>query len=132
MIAITEDWCGDAMMNTPILMRIAEAAGMEIRMILRDQNLELMDQYLTNGTARSIPIFIFIDKNGEERAVWGPRAARVQEFAMGLKAGLPPKEDPHFAKEQKRVIEKITQAYTKDRQLWKEVYDSLKNVLTTI
>ena len=41
-----------------------------------------MDQYLTNGTARSIPIFIFIDEKGEEKAVWGPRAKEVQEIVV--------------------------------------------------
>ena len=76
-IVITEDWCGDAMLNIPILLNIAEAAHIETRMILRDQNLELMDQYLTNGTSRSIPIFIFMDEEGKERAVWGPRAPKV-------------------------------------------------------
>ncbi|MHC8520324.1 thioredoxin family protein [Rossellomorea sp. H39__3] len=70
MIAITEDWCGDAMVNIPILLKLAEAAGIEVKMILRDENLELMDQYLTNGTSRSIPIFIFIDGEGKERMVW--------------------------------------------------------------
>jgi len=68
-IAITEDWCGDAMVNIPILLKLAEAANIEVKMILRDENLELMDQYLTNGTSRSIPIFIFIDEEGKERMV---------------------------------------------------------------
>src|SRR5690349_21740773 len=63
-IVLTEDWCGDAMVNIPILLRIAEATNIDVRSILRDSNLELMDQYLTNGTARSIPIFIFIDDEG--------------------------------------------------------------------
>ena len=61
-IVLTEDWCGDAMLNIPILRNIAEEANIDVRYVLRDQNLELMDQYLTNGTARSIPIFIFIDE----------------------------------------------------------------------
>lgn len=128
-IVITEDWCGDAMMNEPILMRIAEASNIEIRMVLRDSNLELMDQYLTNGTARSIPIFIFIDKNGEEKAVWGPRAPKVQEFVTELRSVLPPKEDERFEAEQKEVFKKITQAFTEDEKLWNEVYSSLKETL---
>src|SRR6184192_148124 len=49
-IAISEDWCGDALLNNPVLLRIAEAADIEVRFLLRDQNLELIDQYLTNGT----------------------------------------------------------------------------------
>lgn len=48
-IVITEDWCGDAIVNNPIFMKIAETAGVEVRFLLRDQNLELMDQYLPTG-----------------------------------------------------------------------------------
>ena len=61
-IVLTEDWCGDAKLNNPVLLRIAEAANMEVRFVLRDQNLELMDQYLTNGTSRAIPIFILLTR----------------------------------------------------------------------
>ncbi|WP_307189770.1 thioredoxin family protein [Geomicrobium sp. JCM 19037] len=48
-IVITEDWCGDAMVNMPILMKIGESTNMKLSILQRDQNLELMDQYLTNG-----------------------------------------------------------------------------------
>ena len=88
-IVLTEDWCGDAMLNNPILLRIAETANMDVRFLLRDQNLELMDQYLTNGTARAIPIFIFIDQNGEEEVVWGPRAPQLQELVNNERSKLP-------------------------------------------
>lgn len=131
-IIITEDWCGDAMMNIPILLNIAEAANIETHMVLRDQNLELIDQYLTNGTARSIPIFIFIDKNGEEKAVWGPRAPKVQEKVMELRSVLPPKDDESFEAEQKEVFKKMTKAFSEDKQLWNEVYSSIKEALVKI
>ena len=49
--------------------RISEVANIDMSLLIRDENLELMDQYLTNGTARAIPIFIFIDKDGNEQAV---------------------------------------------------------------
>ena len=39
-IVLTEDWCGDAKLNNPVLLRIAEAANMEVRFVLRDQNLK--------------------------------------------------------------------------------------------
>lgn len=128
-IVITEDWCGDAMMNVPILLNIAQAANIDTRMILRDQNLELMDQYLTNGTARSIPIFVFIDNQGEEKAVWGPRAPKVQEFVMEMRKNLPAKEDEHFEAAQKDLFKKMGQAFSEDNQLWNEVYSSIKETL---
>ncbi len=59
-LVITEDWCGDAMVNVPILKHIAEEINDEIKVVYRDQNVELMDQYLTNG-GRSIPIFIYMN-----------------------------------------------------------------------
>lgn len=128
-IVITEDWCGDAMLNVPILLKLAEEAGIEVRMILRDQNLELMDQYLTNGKSRSIPIFIFIDQEGEERAVWGPRADSVQNYVDGVRAQLPPKEDVKFEEQQKEMYAKMMEKFTTDISFWNDVYESIKKRL---
>src|SRR5699024_7190307 len=88
-IALTEDWCGDAMLNIPILLRMTDQTATPVKMLPRDQNLELMDQYLTNGKSRSIPIFIFIDEAGNEVAKWGPRAEKVQAFVDDAKEKLP-------------------------------------------
>ncbi|MCA1056134.1 thioredoxin family protein [Rossellomorea aquimaris] len=128
-IAITEDWCGDAMLNIPILLKIAEAADIEVKMILRDEHLELMDQYLTNGVSRAIPIFIFIDENGEEKFVWGPRAPMVKKIVDDERAKLPPKDYEGFGDKQKEMIERLTRRYTSDKEIWAEVYESLKTTL---
>ena len=102
-LVITEDWCGDAMMNNPVLRRIAEAAGIEVRCVYRDQNLELIDQYLTNG-GRSIPVYLLLSENGEVLAKWGPRAPQVQEFVAEIRKPLPPKEDPSLMKNKKKFL----------------------------
>ncbi|GIN73257.1 thioredoxin [Bacillus sp. J14TS2] len=128
-IVITEDWCGDAMVNVPILLRLAENADMDVRMILRDQNLELMDQYLTNGTSRSIPIFIFIDQAGKEYAVWGPRADSIQYFVEEQRSKLPPKDEPQFAERQKEMYEQMMKKYLEDRSVWTDIYESIKLAL---
>ena len=70
-IALAEVWCGHCMLNVPILLRLAERTNMSVRLLPRDENLELMDQYLTNGKSRSVPIFIFIDESGNEVAKMG-------------------------------------------------------------
>ncbi|MEN2768333.1 thioredoxin family protein [Ornithinibacillus xuwenensis] len=131
-IVLTEDWCGDAMMNVPILLRLAEKTGVEVRMLLRDQNLELMDQYLTNGKSRSIPIFIFIDETGNEVAKWGPRADDVQQFVDELRATLPDKEADEYKEKFNEMINTLTDTYKSNEKLWNEVYSSLKNTLVTI
>ncbi|MED4126774.1 MULTISPECIES: thioredoxin family protein [Shouchella] len=95
-IVLTADWCGDAMVNIPILLKLANNSLMECRFLIRDENVELMDRYLTNGTARSIPIIIFINEKGEEIAKWGPRAAAVEEIVSNYKALLPEKDSPQY------------------------------------
>lgn len=131
-IVITEDWCGDAMVNVPILLKLAEASNMDVHMVLRDQNLELMDQYLTNGTARSIPIFIFIDKSGAEVAKWGPRAPKIQDMVTEMRSSLPPKEDPSFTEKQKEVFARLQATFTQDTSVWETIYSSLKSTLNVV
>ncbi|MEG0473400.1 MAG: thioredoxin family protein, partial [Solibacillus sp.] len=94
-LAITEDWCGDAMLNNPIIRKIAEAANVEIRTVLRDADTDLIDRYLTNG-GRAIPIYILLNEAGEVLGQWGPRAPELQQFVMENRAQLPDKEDPNF------------------------------------
>jgi len=57
-LVIAEDWCGDVISGLPVVGKLAEASGkLNLRVFLRDQNLDLMDQYLKNGEFRSIPVF---------------------------------------------------------------------------
>lgn len=131
-IVLTEDWCGDAMLNIPILMRIAEQAQMDVRMLYRDQNLELMDQYLTNGTSRSIPIFIFIDEDGNELAHWGSRAPEVQAFVDQAREKLPSEDDAMFQEKRQEMIKNMTETFTSDHNMWAHVYNSLIATLKTL
>lgn len=128
-IVLTEDWCGDAMVNVPILLRICEKADIEARMLLRDQNLALMDRYLTDGTKRAIPIFIFIDEEGNEYAVWGPRAPKVQKYVEEERAKLPPKNSPEFEEKQKEMYRAFKQRFTTDEAMWSHIYDSMMECL---
>src|SRR5690606_11770860 len=96
----TEDWCGDAMMNNPILRRIAEAAELDVRTAYRDEDTDLIDKHLTNG-GRSIPIYLLLDDEGEVISKWGPRAASIQEDVLERRKQLPAKEDPSFDEKQR-------------------------------
>ncbi|QQK79370.1 thioredoxin family protein [Salicibibacter cibi] len=128
-IVLTEDWCGDAMINVPILLHIAEKMNMDVSMLLRDSNLELMDQYLTNGKSRSIPIFIFIDENGNEVAKWGPRAPEVQAKVEALFSKLPAKDAPDYEDKWKETLSSLTQMFREDENVWGEVYESIMKTL---
>ncbi len=80
-LIITEGWCGDAAQNIPVIEKIvAENVNIETRYVLRDENLELMDAYLTNN-ARSIPKLICLDaETFEEIGTWGPRAKTAMNY----------------------------------------------------
>ena len=68
-MVITEDWCGDALYNVPVLAKLVEGnPNIETRVFLRDKNPDLMDQYLNQGMFRSIPVFAFFDENMNEMA----------------------------------------------------------------
>ena len=81
-LIITEGWCGDAAQNIPTIEKIAaeNAEKIETRYLLRDENLELMDRFLTNN-ARSIPKLIALDAETlRELGTWGPRPAAAMHL----------------------------------------------------
>ena len=67
-LAIGEDWCGDVIANLPILGRIAAESGgkLNLRVFLRDQNPDIMDQYLLRGEFKAIPVIVFFDDDFNE------------------------------------------------------------------
>jgi len=85
-VVLTEGWCGDAAHNIPVLAKIAEASeNIELRLILRDKYLNIMDKHLTNG-GRSIPKLIATDKTtGDELGNWGPRPEPAQKLMLDYK-----------------------------------------------
>ncbi|AZQ43292.1 thioredoxin family protein [Nonlabens ponticola] len=93
LLCITESWCGDAAQTMPMINKVAVAGGMDFRIVLRDENLELMDQFLTNGN-RSIAKLIFVDSTtNSPLATWGPRptvATRLVAAEKEAKGSLSP------------------------------------------
>ena len=84
-LVISEAWCGDAAQNLPWIVKMAEANNkISLEIILRDENLDIMDEYLTNG-GRSIPKLIAIDQQNEVIFDWGPRPQNVQSLYTSLK-----------------------------------------------
>ncbi|WP_053362762.1 thioredoxin family protein [Bacillus sp. FJAT-27251] len=128
-LILTADWCGDAMVNIPLFLRIANEALIDVRYFIRDENLELMDQYLTNGKSRSIPIIVLIDQEGEEVAKWGPRAPEAQKLADELFGSLPPKGTPEFDEAFKKAIPAFQKGLTEDKALWESITKDMLAVL---
>jgi len=87
-LVLTEGWCGDAAQSMPVMQALAQLNPLiTLRCLLRDENLELMDQYLTNGVSRSIPKLISLDTATlEELFNWGPRPTPLQEIFYRMRA----------------------------------------------
>ena len=80
-LVLTEDWCGDALTNFPVLARmVEEAPNVEMRVFLRDQSPDVMDQYLNRGLFRSIPVFVFFDEDMKEVARFVERPPKITEY----------------------------------------------------
>ena len=91
-LALADDWCGDAVHILPFLARLEEAhSQFDLRILPRDENPDLMESHLTNGT-RSIPVVMILDEDFREVAWWGPRPQPLQDlFHREIK--LLPKEE---------------------------------------
>lgn len=86
-LVITESWCGDAAHVMPVINKIAELnENIDYRVVLRDENDELMNAFLTNGT-RSIPKLIMLDNStGEVINTYGPRPTEATKMVNDFKA----------------------------------------------
>ncbi|WP_131536472.1 thioredoxin family protein [Pedobacter nototheniae] len=108
LLVITEGWCGDAAQIIPIFNKVALAAPdkFELKFVLRDKNLPLIDAHLTNG-GRAIPVVLVLDENGEEVLVkWGPRPQILQALLADWK-----KESSDMME----IAEKLHGWYAKDK-----------------
>lgn len=82
---ITEPWCGDASHTVPFISLLSEVnPAVTVNYELRDSEPHRINQYLTNGTSKSIPIFIFSDDQKE--LVWGPRPQELTDLFDQMKA----------------------------------------------
>tara|TARA_B110000091_G_scaffold213391_1_gene262608 strand:+ start:6545 stop:7138 length:594 start_codon:yes stop_codon:yes gene_type:complete len=84
-LVLTEGWCGDAAQSLPVLNKIAKSTDkIDLKIILRDENLPLMDLFLTNG-GRSIPKLIALDKDNNVIDSWGPRPTTASKMVADYK-----------------------------------------------
>lgn len=107
-LVITEHWCGDGAQILPVVEAVEQLAGgkVEVRALFRDQNLEVMDAFLTNG-ARGIPKVVGMDAEGRVYGTFGPRPEEASDLVKKIKA------DPDRAHTYSEVLHKW---YAADKQ----------------
>ena len=87
-IVISETWCGDAAHVLPVLHQMAVLNPIiRLEIVMRDENLDFMDNYLFNGT-RSIPRLISRDEENQDLFVWGPRPKHANSIMQKSKDGF--------------------------------------------
>lgn len=102
-LVLTESWCGDAAQVLPVLNKFSEVnPKIDLKVVLRDDNEDLMGQFLTNGS-KSIPKLIVIENNTNKVInSWGPRSKVATKMVVDYK-------DKHG---------KIDAEFKKDLQIW--------------
>ena len=105
-MVLTEPWCGDSAQCLPAMAVLAsDNPAVELKVVLRDENLEIMDKFLTNGK-RSIPQLVIFTASGKKLGQWGPRPAEAQiVFDEAKASGL----------EKPQILEKLHLWYGRDR-----------------
>ena len=106
-LVISEGWCGDAAQIVPVFDKIAASFTdkFELRFVLRDKNLPLIDEHLTKG-GRAIPVLLILDEKGNVVKKWGPRPDILQELLAGWKRD---------SSDMMEIAEKLHGWYAKDK-----------------
>jgi len=87
-VAIGEDWCPDVHRGLPVMAKIAEAGGMDLRFFPRDKNLDIMNLFLKEGKYQSIPVFAFFDGNLKHLCQWIERPEAATKFQDQIRSEL--------------------------------------------
>ncbi len=89
LLVLNEDWCGDSVNILPYIARLEECCDhIDMRILSRDLNRDLMDAHLTGGS-RSIPVAIVYDRDFVEQGWWGPRPGPLQSWVVTEGLALP-------------------------------------------
>jgi hypothetical protein len=140
-VAIAEAWCGDVYRELPTVARIAVATGMTLRVFLRDENPDIMDEFLSNdGKSRAIPVFVFYSADMQyithftERSAGAHRELAEIMDQVKAKMGLP--KETTFAtapedRKQELLREVIARLLPRSDDWRKEAVKELRLLLST-
>ena len=105
MLVLGEDWCGDVIRGLPVLARIAESSGMQMTVFPRDENHDIMNEFLKNGQWMSIPVAVFYTKDHEYISHWIERPEiaeqEMEQIEKDIRAENPDINDQDFGRERR-------------------------------
>jgi hypothetical protein len=131
-LMLAENWCGDVHRNSPVLARICEAMpSCDLRVLFRDQNLDLTDCFLNNGY-RSIPIMVFFDRDWNEIGRWIERASAATQRMLAIRAktvDVAPPDQQEAAMNEFRKQFLAAYDTAPDKSLWRDAVKEVRQVL---
>jgi len=130
-VILAADWCGDVVRNVPVVLRVMETAGIPVKILIMEENLDLMDQHLTMG-GRSIPVVFIADTGGTILAKWGPRPAYVQEPMVQFKQAYPDRSAPDYEEQLAETRKEIMRRYGEDTGYQKLIVQELRDILAKV
>ena len=80
-LALGEPWCPDVFRGMPVIARLCEETGLELKIFFRDQNLDIMNEFLYKGEFQSIPTLVFYTKDHQYIGHWMEKAKKVRDEA---------------------------------------------------
>ncbi len=85
-LVLTESWCGDAAHVIPVINKVADLNdNIDLRLVLRDENPDLMNAFLTNG-GKAIPKLIAINEESKNVInTFGPRPSVATKLVNDYK-----------------------------------------------
>ncbi len=105
MLVLGEDWCGDVVRGLPVLARVAEAGGLEMRVFPRDEHHDIMNEFLKNGEWMSIPTAVFYTRDHRYICHWIERpevaVREIEEIEKAIRAENPGINDQDFGRERR-------------------------------
>jgi len=94
--ALGEDWCTDVIHFLPVVIKLAEEVpSIDLRIFERDENIDLMDQYLKEGKYQSIPTIIVLDSDWNELGYYNERPEEVTKL-MAVETQRFAKDNPQL------------------------------------
>ena len=105
MLVLGEDWCGDVVRGLPVLAKMAEAAGWDMRVFPRDQHHDIMNEFLKEGQWMSIPTAVFYTSDHRYILHWieRPEVAdqEQREIEKAIRDENPDISDQEFGRERR-------------------------------
>jgi hypothetical protein len=127
---LAADWCGDVVRNVPVLFRVLEEAEIPTEVLIMEEHLDVMDQFLTMG-GRAIPIAIFTDTGGHVLGKWGPRPQHVQAVMIAFKQQNPDRNAPDYEEKIKVARAEMLKQYGEGTGYQAVIVKELRELLSS-